>query len=102
MVPRRSSLALSVALAWIAIWEPLVPADRRSTWRDQWRADLWHYWAWLNAARIPAIAACVRLFRRASAALPHALVLRVRDWSPHMISHDVRFAWRMSIRRPAF
>jgi len=101
-MPRRPSLTLSVALVWIAIWEPLVPATRRIMWRDQWRADLWHYWAWLNTARIPAIAARARLLRRASAALPHALVLRIRDWSPHMISHDLRFAWRMILRRPAF
>jgi macrolide transport system ATP-binding/permease protein len=98
----RTSISLTLALIWIALWEAVVPADRRATWRDQWRADLWHYWAWLCTARVHPITARVRLYRRAFAALPHAFVLRIRDWSPHMISHDLRFAWRMIVRRPAF
>ena len=48
MTPGGRPLALRLALLWIAIWEPLAPRSCRVTWRDQWRADLWHYWTWLS------------------------------------------------------
>ena len=96
---------LALALLWVAVWEPLAPASRRATWRDQWRGDLWHYWTWLrgpaNPALSPTRAAC-SLFVRAVACVPHAALLRVSEWSLHMVLHDLKFAWRMLVRRPAF
>src|SRR3954464_10925879 len=44
----------------------------------------------------------LRLLARASGALPHAVSLRLLDWSPRMLAHDLKFAWRMFVRRPAF
>ncbi len=103
--PSRRAWPLTLVLLWVAVWEPLVPASRRGTWRDQWRADLWHYWAWLRhpaQGAAPSGRAALSLFARASTCLPHAAVLRFSDWSFHMLLHDLKFAWRMIVRRPAF
>jgi predicted permease len=103
--PRRTDrpgLALAIALLWLSAWEALAPADRRTTWRHQWTADLWHYWRWLSGQPMSRASAALRLLSRAWAACPHALTLRVRQWSLHMLLHDIRFAWRMTVRRPAF
>ena len=100
----RTPLPLALALLWVATWEPLAPASRRVTWRDQWRGDLWHYWTWLRgpAGGSSGARATFSLFARAWACLPHALILRISDWSLHMLLHDLKFAWRMIVRRPAF
>ena len=45
---RTVARALTLMLGWIAMIEPLVPASRRRTWRDQWDAELWHYARWLS------------------------------------------------------
>ena len=99
------AVPLRLVLIWVSIWEPLVPAARRATWRDQWRADLWHYWQWLRTGERPArpaYSAAFSLFLRALACLPHALALRIQEWSLQMLLHDLKFAWRMIVRRPAF
>jgi predicted permease len=90
----RGILLLIRALAFV------VPADRRRTWLDQWRAELWHYAQWLDRedGRLP----FARLAARATGAIPHAVQLRLSQWSPRMILHDLKFAWRMLVRRPAF
>jgi predicted permease len=98
MTPRP----LSLALAWIRLCAPLAPACLRGTWRAQWRADLWHYWSWLVGEPISRRSAAMRLLGRAWGALPHAWSLRVNTWSLRMLLHDLRFAWRMILRRPAF
>jgi predicted permease len=98
----RRPLVLTLTLAWISCWEPLVPACRRGTWRDQWRGDLWHYHAWLTRQPIAPAAVAMKLTARASAALWHAMFLRTEEWSLHMLTHDLKFAWRMLLRRPAF
>lgn len=94
------SVGLRGGLVLIAALARLVPASRRRTWVDQWRAELWHYAQWLDRERasLPAL----RLLARASGAVPHAIHLRLADWSPRMILHDLKFAWRMFVRRPAF
>ena len=101
----RTPLPLALALAWVALWEPLAPGSRRITWRDQWRGDLWHYWHWLRGPSGGALTpsrAALPLLARATACLPHAIALRLSDWSLHMLLHDLKFAWRMIVRRPAF
>ena len=80
----------------------VVPAARRRAWREQWRAELWHYALWLERENRGAFAQRACLFARASGAVPHALQLRVFQWSPRMILQDLKFAWRMFVRRPAF
>ena len=99
---RTVARALTLMLGWIAMIEPLVPASRRRTWRDQWDAELWHYARWLSRESRPPHVVAARLAARAAAALPHACLLRFHDWSHQMVLHDLRFAWRMIVRRPAF
>jgi predicted permease len=80
----------------------IVPAARRRAWREQWRAELWHYAIWLTREGHGTASQTLRLLARASGAIPHALQLRASQWSPRMMLQDLRFAWRMFIRRPAF
>ncbi len=90
-----------LGLLWLVA--PIVPAARRRTWVAQWRADLWHYSQWLGRdAETSTLSRACALAARAAGSLPHAVVLRVSDWSLHMILHDIRFAARMLLRRPAF
>jgi macrolide transport system ATP-binding/permease protein len=96
---RRS---LRLALAWIDVCRAIVPSSRRGTWQDQWRADLWHYSDWMSRAGLSRLSASRRLGTRALAALPHAVTLRFNVWSLRMLMHDLRFAWRMLLTRPAF
>lgn len=91
---------LRVALQLVARLAPLVPASHRRTWIDQWRAELWHYALWLQRERTAF--AAIRLLARAAGTVPHAASLRLADWSPRMFLHDLKFAWRMFVRRPAF
>ena len=98
----RGRLALRLALAWLALCQVAVPADRRRTWRDQWTADLWHYALWMTRANVRRTSAAFRLFARALAALPHALDLRFSPWSFRMLIHDLRSAWRLISGRPGF
>jgi macrolide transport system ATP-binding/permease protein len=80
----------------------VVPASKRGPWLNQWRAELWHYGLWLEREQRGAFSQTTQLLARASGALPHALQLRVFQWSPRMILQDLKFAWRMFVRRPAF
>src|SRR5262245_29226699 len=96
------ALPLRLALVLVQLFSPIVPSSRRSTWRDQWRGELWHFDRWLGREQVSPSAASIRLLARASGALPHAVSLRLLDWSPRMLVHDLRFAWRMFVRRPAF
>ena len=80
----------------------VVPASRRRPWIEQWRGELWHYALWLEREQHGPFARIVYLLARASGAVPHALQLRVFHWSPGMILQDLKFAWRMFVRRPAF
>lgn len=91
---------LGACLLLLGMLAPLVPATRRRLWSEQWRAELWHYAQWLHRDR--ASWPLLRLLARASGAAPHAVQLRLCDWSPRMILHDLKAAWRMFIHRPAF
>jgi putative ABC transport system permease protein len=95
-------MPLRLALAWIASLVWIAPASRRTTWRAQWEAELWHYWQWLERERGGAPASAWRVLTRAAGALPHAARLRASSWSPDIMLHDLRFAWRLVLRRPAF
>jgi len=93
---------LAFALRWIDLWRLLTPASRRTSWRDQWRADLWHYWLWLSREPLPQRSRTWRLAARAAAVPLHALSLRLSEWSLQMFANDLRLAWRLIVRRPAF
>ena len=79
-----------------------VPAVKRRAWVEQWHAELWHYAIWLTRDGRGAVAQSLLLFGRAAGAVPHALQLRAFHWSPGMMLQDLKFAWRMFVRRPAF
>jgi predicted permease len=98
----RPAAPLRIALLIVDIFALVAPASRRTTWRDQWQAELWHFDRWLARARTPSAVRLFRLLARASGAAVHALSLRLADWSPRMLVHDLKFGWRMFVRRPAF
>ncbi|MEO6236897.1 MAG: ABC transporter permease [Vicinamibacterales bacterium] len=80
----------------------IAPASERRAWVEQWRAELWHYALWLTREGRAPVAGTLLLLGRAAGAVPHALQLRALQWSPRMIFQDLKFAWRMFVRRPAF
>jgi putative ABC transport system permease protein len=93
---------LRAALLLVAALGAIVPAAKRRAWVEQWRAELWHYGIWLTSENRGRAAQAFHLLARASGAIPHALQLRAFQWSPRMILQDLKFAWRMFVRRPAF
>jgi predicted permease len=97
----------------------LAPPSRRREWRRQWRADIWHEWRWVTRERrtqrpqrTPGSAVFVHLtsdvgaraalVRRTTGALRHAFWLRLHVRSLEMITHDLRYGWRMMLRQPGF
>lgn len=96
-------MMLRAVLLFVALCAPLVPVSRRATWRAQWRAELWHYAQWLSRHGSPSgVRRNAALMCRAAGSLPHAIDLRLSDWSLNMMLHDLKFASRMLVRRPAF
>src|SRR3954467_1082746 len=91
---------MRAALLLVSVAALAVPSSRRREFVEQWRAELCHYAQWLERAGQPRIR--LRLLARASAAAPHAAQLRILHWSPRMIGQDLKFAWRLFVRRPAF
>ena len=91
---------MRAALALVAAAATLVPASRRRDFVGQWRADLVHYAQWLEREHEPR--ASLRLLARATGVVPHAAQIRLLHWSPRMLGQDLKFAWRLFVRRPAF
>jgi putative ABC transport system permease protein len=91
----RSLLAVIDAGRWLA------PGNRRREWHRQWRADIWHEWQRLARRRVNAADRAV-LARRTAGALRHALWLRTHRRTLDMLTHDLRYGWRMMLRRPGF
>src|SRR5437763_9565958 len=88
-------LALIDASRWLA------PRARRRDWRRQWRADIAHEWQWLSRRR-PGIAARAGLAARVMGALRHAFWLRLHVRRLEMITQDIRYGWRLMVRKPGF
>jgi putative ABC transport system permease protein len=90
----------------------LAPPSRRRDWRRQWRADIWHEWRWVtreqrtqrpqSPQREIGLGKRAALVRRTAGALRHAFWLRVHVRSLEMITHDLRYGWRMMLRQPGF
>jgi putative ABC transport system permease protein len=96
---RRFGYRLSLML--ITIIGLLVPRRRRSDWRREWRAELWHYddaetTTGTNGAPRTA------LLQRSLGSVRHAIWLRRRDWRQGMLRNDVRYALRNLIKTPGF
>src|SRR4029077_11087322 len=98
---RKSRRGLGLLLRSVDLLRWLAPASRRREWRRQWRADLWHQWAWLDT-HAHHKADRVALAAQIVGAVRHALWLRVNERSLDMVSHDLRYGWRMMTRQPAF
>src|SRR6185369_4949238 len=100
MSPRRGPL-LRLLLAIIDAGRWLAPASRRRDWRRQWRADILHEWQWLT--RHPkGVGDRAGLFVRAAGALRHAFWLRLHVRRLELITQDIRYGWRLMVRKPAF
>ena len=91
----RALLAIVDAGWWLA------PPSRRRDWRRQWRADILHEWGWLTRQRRGPVEHA-GLLRRVAGALRHAFWLRLHVRRLEMITQDLRYGWRLMIRKPAF
>src|SRR6266545_4215605 len=91
----RLLLAVINAARWLA------PPSRRREWRRQWRADVAHEAQWLD--RHPrGVAGPASLAARVAGALRHAFWLRMHVRRLEMITQDIRYGWRLMVRKPAF
>jgi macrolide transport system ATP-binding/permease protein len=92
---------LKFLLAIINAGRWLAPPSRRKAWRRQWRADVAHEWRWIEQ-REPGIGARAGLVARVAGALRHAFWLRMHVRRIEMITQDIRYGWRLMVRKPAF
>jgi len=92
---------LKFLLAIINAGRWLAPPSRRKEWRRQWRADLAHEWRWIEQ-RESGIGARAGLVARVAGALRHAFWLRMHVRRIEMITQDIRYGWRLMVRKPAF
>ncbi|MGD8816481.1 MAG: ABC transporter permease [Acidobacteriota bacterium] len=81
--------ALRVSLALVRLLSLLVPRRERHEWLEEWQAEL-------------LLGRPFRPLRDAGGALPDALWHAREDWRLDMFHHDVRFAVRTLLARPAF
>jgi predicted permease len=94
---RNPLLRLLLAIVDTGWW--LAPLSRRREWRRQWRADILHEWQWLT--RHPrGVGDRASLFVRAAGALRHAFWLRLHVRRLEMITQDLRYGWRLMVRKP--
>jgi macrolide transport system ATP-binding/permease protein len=92
---------LKFLLAVINAGRWLAPPSRRKEWRRQWRADVAHEWRWIER-RDSGIAARAGLVTRVAGAFRHAFWLRMHVRRIEMITQDIRYGWRLMVRKPAF
>ena len=98
---RPDGLLLRLLLTIVNGGRWLAPPSRRRAWRRQWRADLLHEWQWLERHSRGA-GDRTGLFVRAAGALRHAFWLRLHVRRLEMITQDIRYGWRLMVRKPAF
>jgi putative ABC transport system permease protein len=91
---------LRVLLAIIDLAQWLAPPSRRRAWRRQWRADIWHEWRWTGRQSSPAVRAT--LVGRTAGAVRHAFWLRLHVRKIEMLTQDLRYGWRLLLRKPGF
>ena len=96
---RNRLLRLLLAIVDAGWW--LAPPSRRRDWRRQWRADILYQWQWLTRHR-RSVGDQAGLFVRVAGALRHAFMLRLHVRRLEMITQDIRYGWRLMVRKPAF
>lgn len=79
----------------------IVPAARRSTWREEWDAEVWHHLHGRDGAE-PSVWDQVQLALRCLGAIPHAVWIQGEEWHMESFGQDVRYAVRSLLKRPAF
>jgi len=97
-LPPQSARTFRHARTVFAVVAFIVPRDRRDDWKREWEAEIWHF----LATNAPGIRGSLGALWRLLGALPHAIWLRQLDWRTEMLRHDMTFALRNMIRRPAF
>ena len=100
-MPPRSRRQLGLLLGVVDLLRWLAPASRRREWRRQWRADLTHSWMALDRRDADARER-FDLAARVGGAARHAFWLRTHERTLDMITHDLRYGWRLMLRRPGF
>jgi len=95
----RPLLRLLLAIIDAGRW--LAPPSRRREWRRQWRADILHEWQWRSRQPRHASDRATLLVRTAGA-LRHAFWLRLHVRRLEMVTQDIRYGWRLMLRRPGF
>ena len=101
MKSKSESFLLRLLLTIVNVGRWLAPPSRRRDWRRQWRADLLHEWQWLT--RHPrGVGDRAGLFVRAAGGLRHAFWLRLHVRRLEMLTQDIRYGWRLMLRKPAF
>ncbi|MGH9142332.1 MAG: ABC transporter permease, partial [Vicinamibacterales bacterium] len=100
-VERHPSRLLRLVLGIVNLGWWLSPPSRRREWRRQWRADILHEWQWI--ARHPGGSTRpAHLVVRAAGSLRHAFWLRLYVRRLEVITQDIRYGWRLMVRKPAF
>ena len=100
-MPGRRHPLLRALLAVIDAGARLAPPSRRRDWRRQWHADVRHAWQGIET-RDRGVAERASLVVRVGGALRHAWWLRFHVRRLEMITHDLRYGWRLMVRKPGF
>jgi len=98
---RRRSRLLRLLLGIVDAGTWLAPESRRRDWRQQWRGDLMHEWQ-RRTAHPRGLGDRASLLPHAAGALRHAFWLRMHVRRLEMITQDLRYGWRLMVRKPAF
>ncbi len=89
-----------LARAIVRLCAPIVPASHRAEWRAEWESELWHRFTEARDERAQPRA--FSLTWHASGAFSHALWLLRNEWRLDMFVQDLTYAFRTSLKRPAF
>ncbi len=103
-------LALQLSFAVVRVLSLFVPRLERADWVEEWHGELRSRYAPADASDPlaatnvppPRFGRPFQPLRDAGGALPDALWHAREDWRFEMLSHDVRFAIRTLLARPAF
>ena len=87
-------------LIWLAAL--LVRRAERGGWKEAWTGEVCHFYARLQGEGRLGARRQVDLVSRSCGAFSHAFWMRSRKWSLEMMTQDIRYAFRVLAKRPAF